>query len=206
MQQPGGQTSNGEAPISNGGLTPLPPPLATTLFTAVKNNLFGTYYMPLYACHPCHQWCKCTQSGIWAPPAAHNNPFCISIYIPRNGSVRLFSQIKLHVSPEYFDAFIRNNLHVLLQWCASSSKFFIRLHQLSDVFHKYPFFPLCNASAWKWADVVVTAALLQCLFIFRIVCMYHLTTTLQYLCVLWLPLWYGTCVWAKRINKTEKNN
>ena len=62
------------------------------------------------------------------------------------------------------------------QRCASSSITFLSAHfSCLMPFTNRHFPPPCNPSAWEWSNAVVTGALLQCLFSFRIVCLYHLT-------------------------------
>ena len=68
--------------------------------------------------------------------AAYNNAYRIMHYIPRNVSVRPH-----HVNHcvRTFDAMLRNNLHRFFIQSTSSSNFFIRLLQMSDVFYKSSF-------------------------------------------------------------------
>jgi len=63
---------------------------------------------------------------------------CLQImhYIPRNVGVRPY-QVSHRITT--FDALLRNNLYRFLQHCTSSN-FFIRCLQISDVFHKSSFF------------------------------------------------------------------
>jgi len=51
---------------------------------------------------------------------------------------------------------------------------------LSNAFHEFQFIShYVTFRLWRWMNAVVTVALSQCLFIFNVVCMYHLTRTLR---------------------------
>ena len=111
---------------------------------AVKNTLFHSYYMPMYACQ---LWSKYTQTSMKRLRAAYNNAYRIMHYIPRNVSVRPH-QVSHCVRT--FDAVLRNNLYWFFVRCTSSSNFFIQLLQMSDAFYKSSFF--LNYSTLLYGD------------------------------------------------------
>jgi len=43
---------------------------------------------------------------------------------------------------------------IFVQRCASSSSFFIQSLWVFNNFHKHPFFPPRNGSAWRWPNVL----------------------------------------------------
>ena len=70
--------------------------------SAVKNTLFRSYCMPMYACQ---LWSKYTQTSMKRLRAAYNNAYRIMHYLPRNVSVRPH-QVSHCVTT--FDAVLRN--------------------------------------------------------------------------------------------------
>jgi len=86
---------------------------------AVKNTLFYTYCMPMYACQ---LWSKYMQTSMKRLHSAYNNPYRITHYIPRNVSVRPH-QVSHCVRT--FDAVLKTNLYRFFIRYTSSSNFFI---------------------------------------------------------------------------------
>ena len=70
--------------------------------SAVKNTLFRSYCMPMYACQ---LWSKYTQTSMKRLRTAYNNAYRIMHYLPRNVSVRPH-QVSHCVTT--FDAVLRN--------------------------------------------------------------------------------------------------
>jgi len=95
----------------------------------------------------CQLWRKHTQSALKRFRTADNNPYRILNFAFQPHSPGIVGPQQVNYFVRKFDALIINILYAFIKRCGSSPNFVIISLQLSDTFHKSPFFlPLCNVS------------------------------------------------------------